>query len=664
MSQPASPVMIGGYEILDRIASGGMAEIFLARTKGYGGFEKRLVVKRLHDEYAEDPAFVRMLVDEARITAQLQHANIVQVTDLGMDGPHVYLAMELVDGRDLYQVLKELHSRELLMPLEAACHVVAETCFGLHFAHTRRDPHTGESLQIIHRDVSPQNVLLSWQGDVKLGDFGIVKATVRATQTQVGVIKGKFYYMSPEQSRGGDLDHRSDIFSAGIVLYETLTSSPLYDDTDEAVLMDRVRNGLVRSPREVRPEIPEALEAICMKALAPRREDRFGSAMELARALNAFVSQRNRSFAKVDLADFLSALFDQNADAAALGDSMRVQTKRDYAGPATDPELRAAFDDDPSDNSGQPVTARKSGSELTRDPRPAIAVPSAGVEDDLTQRRRLGARPQPVPAAPSSPLPRHPGPTAGVGAAVAPEKEEPEPHDATTRMSREHIAELNQKILESMRQRGTHATTPPPVRDVDPVLVPSVAGAVEQRSAPRASRAAARSDKAASERRSSVERRIHPKDRLMKALLASVTVGIVAVTGAIIWLVTHPVTATAAEGAVRPAVEFEERQPRPDASMSKATRSSPTDSARPPATPAFKVASTASGLLIVRPPRPGQALRLYIDGELTTEGREPLRLAPGDHTVWARIQPDGVGTRETVVRIEPGRTVEITLQPE
>ncbi len=657
MSQPVVPKLIGGYEILDRIASGGMAEIFLARTKGYGGFEKRLVVKRLHDEYAEDPAFVRMLVDEARITAQLQHANIVQVTDLGMDGPHVYLAMELVDGRDLYQVLRELHSRELLMPLEAACHVVAETCFGLHFAHTRRDPHTGEPLRIIHRDVSPQNVLLSWHGDVKLGDFGIVKATVRATQTQVGVIKGKFYYMSPEQSRGLDLDHRSDIFSAGIVLYEALTSSPLYDDTDEAALMDRVRNGRVRSPREVRPEIPEALEAICMKALAPRREDRYGSAMELARALNGFVSHRDRSFAKVDLADFLSALFDQSADTAAIGDSMRVPSRAADAGPATDPELRASFEDDPSETGAQPV-ARQSGSDPTRDLRPVADAAPAGDLNDLTQRRKLGARVPPAAVAPTSSPP-------AAATAASPAQPEPEAHDATTRMSREHIAELNQKILESMRQRSTHAATPPPVHDVDPVLVPSAGASGDHggHGPLRESRAATRQDRSASEGRPSRERRVHPKDRLMKVLLAGVTVGIVGVTGAIIWLVTHPVMATASEGAARPSGDPGQRPPR-STTVQPPAASRPSERTPSTAPPAFKEPSTASGVLVVRPPKAGQALRLYIDGELIPDGSEPLRLPPGEHTVWARIQPDGVGTRETVVRIEPGRTVEVTLQPE
>ncbi|MCB9522062.1 MAG: PEGA domain-containing protein [Myxococcales bacterium] len=274
----------GRYILEDRIAIGGMAEIFRAKAPGLGGFEKVLAIKRLHPRYSQDADFIEMLIDEARITVELSHANIGQIFDLGKVDDHYFIAMEFIDGRDLYRVMKRLKDRGQSFPLDTAAYVAMQCCAGLDYAHRKRDSRN-RPLHIVHRDVSPQNVLLSFEGDVKLVDFGIAKAALRAYETESGIIKGKFYYMSPEQAKGERLDHRTDIFSLGIVLYEMLTGDLLYKDDDEATLLSRVRKADIQTPRYLRPDIPPALERIVMKALSRDRELRYPTARHMQRDL-------------------------------------------------------------------------------------------------------------------------------------------------------------------------------------------------------------------------------------------------------------------------------------------------------------------------------------------------------------------------------------------
>ena len=217
----------GPYRLVRQIAVGGMAEIHLAKTKGIAGFEKYVALKMIHPNFAEDEQFIQMLVDEAKIAVQLTHGNIAQTFDLGRVGETYYITMEYVDGADLYKILRRASEQDIEMPLDVCAFIAKEITSALDHAHRKRD-HTGKPLGIVHRDVSPQNVLVSYAGEVKLVDFGIAKATMKARQTAVGVIKGKYYYMSPEQAWGDPIDFRSDIFSAGIVLYEMLTGQMLY----------------------------------------------------------------------------------------------------------------------------------------------------------------------------------------------------------------------------------------------------------------------------------------------------------------------------------------------------------------------------------------------------------------------------------------------------
>src|SRR5512141_959992 len=261
-----------------------MAEIHLAKTKGIAGFEKYVALKMIHPNFAEDDQFIQMLVDEAKIAVQLTHGNIAQTFDLGRVGETYYITMEYVDGADLYKILRRASEQDLEMPLDVCAFVGKEISSALDHAHRKRD-HVGKSLGIVHRDVSPQNVLVSYSGEVKLVDFGIAKATMKARQTAVGVIKGKYYYMSPEQAWGDQIDFRSDIFSAGILLYEMLVGQMLYLEEDLDTLLDKVRKANIPPPSTMRSTLSPELEAIVMKALKKRPQDRYQSAQEFAQRL-------------------------------------------------------------------------------------------------------------------------------------------------------------------------------------------------------------------------------------------------------------------------------------------------------------------------------------------------------------------------------------------
>ncbi len=304
----------GPYRLVRQIAVGGMAEIHLAKTKGIAGFEKYCALKMIHPNFAEDEQFIQMLVDEAKIAVQLTHGNIAQTFDLGRVGDTYYITMEYVDGADLYKILRRGSEQDLEMPLDVCAFIAKEIASALDHAHRKRD-HTGKPLGIVHRDVSPQNVLISYAGEVKLVDFGIAKATMKARQTAVGVIKGKYYYMSPEQAWGDPIDYRSDIFSSGIVLYEMITGQMLYLEEDLHRLLDMARKADIAPPSSLRRGVPPQLERIVMHALAKQPGDRYQSAGDLASDLERFL----HSYAPVFTAGKVAGLIRQ-----VIGDPMQV----------------------------------------------------------------------------------------------------------------------------------------------------------------------------------------------------------------------------------------------------------------------------------------------------------------------------------------------------
>ena len=280
------PDTIGEYRILARIGAGGMAELFAGRTAGRG-YGKVVAIKQILPHMASDEGSVQMFFDEARISARLAHSNIAQIFDLGISGGAPFIAMEYVHGVSLNGIMASIKKRGRIASPALAAYVMEKVCTALGHAHGCRDE-DGKPLEIVHRDVSPSNVLCSFDGEVKLIDFGIAKAERRLQHTRTGYLKGKLAYMSPEQVRGLPVDHRSDIFAAGTLLYVMLTGlNPFRADTDTATL-ERVRLALAAPPRSVVPGIPSVMEEICVKAMSLDVEDRFEDARVMASALGAF----------------------------------------------------------------------------------------------------------------------------------------------------------------------------------------------------------------------------------------------------------------------------------------------------------------------------------------------------------------------------------------
>ncbi|MBL9023807.1 MAG: serine/threonine protein kinase [Myxococcales bacterium] len=277
---------IGRYEVIGDLACGGMAEILLGRLVGPSGFERLVVIKRIFKHLAKDPEFVAMFLDEARTVARINHPNVVQVYELGKDGDDLFLTMEYLEGESVSGLLRRLWANGRTLPPLLAAHLVAEACKGLQVAHDLVDE-DGVSLDLVHRDVSPQNLFVTYDGAVKVLDFGIAKLANRDTKTEPGQIKGKFAYMSPEQCAGKNLDRRSDVFSLGIVFYEMLTGCRLFArDGDLATLRALCEDPIVPPSRLVET-IPAPLDSACMTALSRRREERFASCSEMRRDLLA-----------------------------------------------------------------------------------------------------------------------------------------------------------------------------------------------------------------------------------------------------------------------------------------------------------------------------------------------------------------------------------------
>jgi len=306
----------GKYQLLEKIATGGMAEVYRARAFGTAGFEKILVIKKVLPEMAEDKEFVEMFIDEARIAVRMHHVNIVQVFDLGEVDGQYFMAMEYVHGLDLSRLLTRARTIGSF-PVPLALFIVCEALKGLQFAHSQSDEE-GKPLTVVHCDISPQNLLISYAGEVKVHDFGIARAAFQA-DTKHRVVRGKYAYMSPEQVEGKPLDGRSDLFSLGIVLYETLTGRRLFKAKNRDETLARVRRAEVPSPRAYRPEISEDLEGFMLRVLARDVGDRFQTADQMVDALTRLMIQEGHRATNNDLAAYLKEVID-TAAAAARGE--------------------------------------------------------------------------------------------------------------------------------------------------------------------------------------------------------------------------------------------------------------------------------------------------------------------------------------------------------
>jgi eukaryotic-like serine/threonine-protein kinase len=308
----ALPRRFGKYTLLRRMATGGMAEIFLSLQRSVAGFEKLIVIKRILPAVSQDRGFIDMLLHEARVAASLSHPNIVQTIDVGQVDGTYFIALEHIHGEDLRSIVRQMKKKGVTeFPLEHALAIVLGMCSGLSYAHEKRDL-DGTPLGIVHRDISPQNVLVGFAGDVKIVDFGVAKSgSQTAEQTKSGQLKGKVPYMSPEQARGEDVDWRCDVFAAGVMLFELTTGKRLFKGSTEFETLKLIVDRDYPRPSWVASGYPPALEAIVMRALEKDKERRYQSAREMQADLEAFVRDARLPVSSIALAEFMKGLFEE-----------------------------------------------------------------------------------------------------------------------------------------------------------------------------------------------------------------------------------------------------------------------------------------------------------------------------------------------------------------
>jgi eukaryotic-like serine/threonine-protein kinase len=371
---------VGRYVIQRKLAEGGMAEIYLASAMGAEGFAKEVVIKVVRPFLASDAQFVQMFIAEARLASRLNHANIVQIFDFGKHENTYFLAMEYVRGASLWELRKRCRELGLPFPPTLAAEISAQVARGLHFAHSLSD--SGARVGVVHRDVTPHNILLSFDGAVKLTDFGIAKATT--SHTAPGMLKGKFAYMSPEQARGDRVDPRTDVFALGIVAWELLTGGRLFDGDSDVAVLRAVQESLIAPPTRLNPDVPPELSDVVMKALSRRPDERYPTAGDLERALATFTLRAAKSVEDTAVGLFLQHLFRQEYEPERTGQL-----------PVDLPPV------DPLDTLGSADTRYLARPELR--PVGALPYPPAG-----SAPRQATPAPAPPPAPPTLPQPAAP----------------------------------------------------------------------------------------------------------------------------------------------------------------------------------------------------------------------------------------------------------------
>lgn len=299
----------GKYILLERLASGGMAEVYLSKSTGAVGVNKFVAIKRILPQFSDHPEFIDMFKEEAKICVNLNHGNVVSIYDFGVERGQFFLVMEYVEGRNLRQILNELKKSNGQFSIEQISYMMKEVAAGLDHAHRLLDGTTGKPLNIVHRDMSPQNIMVSFEGEVKIIDFGIAKAETQVEATKAGTLKGKYGYMSPEQADGQGIDPRTDIFSLGIVLWELLANDRLFTSNNEAAILRKIRDCQVPAIRKINPTVPPELERIVNKALAKDRSLRYQTAAALHRDLNRFLNTEFPEFSPHDFSVFMKNAF-------------------------------------------------------------------------------------------------------------------------------------------------------------------------------------------------------------------------------------------------------------------------------------------------------------------------------------------------------------------
>ena len=309
-----APLFAGKYEIIQKLAQGGMAQVYLAKQKGLDGFEKVVVIKRILPHLAEGKDFVRMFLDEARTAADLRHANIVNIYEVGEADQTYFMAMEFLHGRDIRKIQRAAEKRREKIPTPVVMEIIRQAALGLHYAHEKTDLQ-GQSLKIVHRDISPHNLIVTFEGTCKVVDFGIAKAESQTQQTASGVLKGKYSYMSPEQAGGKSLTAHSDQYALGIVAWEMLTMKRLFRRENEIMTLHAIIANEVPEFSDLMVEVPEGLEAIIMRMLAPNADDRFASCQEAALAIEDFLVSERMPHSAVRVSQYLMNLFEEELNA-------------------------------------------------------------------------------------------------------------------------------------------------------------------------------------------------------------------------------------------------------------------------------------------------------------------------------------------------------------
>ena len=302
------------YRVTERLESGGMAEVFRGESTSLAGFKRQVAIKRVLPHLASNEKFIRMFLDEARLSARLTHANIVQVFDIGHVENTYFIVMEFIDGVTLKSVIEYLRSRKHPFPMPLACHVTMKVCEGLEYAHESTDS-DGKLLGIVHRDVSPPNVLISKKGEVKIVDFGLAKAAHSVEKTEPGVVKGKFSYLSPETAMGEEAGPQADIYAVGIMLWEMLAGRKLFQGETDYQTVKQVQAGVIPSIRSINPGVPEELDKILRKSLSRAKNDRYQNAQQMSEELTEFLLLHRLKATSYDLAKLVMDVVADRASA-------------------------------------------------------------------------------------------------------------------------------------------------------------------------------------------------------------------------------------------------------------------------------------------------------------------------------------------------------------
>lgn len=427
----AQPQQQQRYRVIERIAAGGMAEVFRAESAGLEGFKKKVAIKRVLPHLSEKREFISMFLDEARLSAHLGHSNCVQVFDIGKGDNAYFIVMEFVDGSDLKGVVDYQRQTQTLFPVEEACLICVRICEGLAYAHELRDEE-GEPLHIVHRDMSPPNVLLTRHGEVKIVDFGLAKANSQLEQSQPGIIKGKFGYLSPEAAQGKDVDARTDIFAVGIILWELLSGRRLFQGKSDLETVRQVQRAEVPDIRQFNPAVTEAVFQVIAKGLAGDPNDRYQTARDFGNALNDVLFDLPRAVSSFDIAKLVAPVQAQRAH-----EKKRKAIQGSFIGTLIDQALFEFTSLPEPDESNSPIqgsspldvhsfvgAAPVPGGDLAMDWAASLSSSSHAAPEPETSRFELGnlsaledernaSRPPPAPRAPAA-APAKSGGKAGV----------------------------------------------------------------------------------------------------------------------------------------------------------------------------------------------------------------------------------------------------------